>query len=113
MTLKKMLEILRNLELNTEINMHGSSIYANGGGELTLSFNTQPSRYIDNYLRRKGFIVLNCDYIYRPRERMRPPNWRIVSAIRQRWPGEPQWRLAIEYGITQSMVSKIVRGEQW
>jgi hypothetical protein len=41
-----------------------------GGGELVLSFNTQPPQSLDELLRRAGFIVCGYgEYIYRPRKR--------------------------------------------
>ncbi len=36
-----------------------------------------------------------------------------VMEIRCRWPGDRQVDLAAEFGIAQTTVSKIVRGEKW
>lgn len=67
MTLKKLLLLLQDIQLMTGISMHGSYISTTGGGELQLDFNTQPSRRMHEYLRRKGFIYWETHYIYRPR----------------------------------------------
>ena len=73
MTLKKLMKLLRIIEgayaSVAYVSMHGSQLWANGGGELVLSFNTQPPKSLDELLRRAGFIVWQGDYIYRPRKR--------------------------------------------
>lgn len=75
MTLKKLLQLLHFIEAHYagcgDIRMHGSHLWANGGGELVLLFNTQPPRSLDAALRKKGFIVYEGEYIYRPRLRRR------------------------------------------
>lgn len=73
MTLEKLLILLGHIyEEYSGISMHGSMLWANGGGELVLTFNTQPPRSLDRLLRRRGFIVVQGDYIYRPRGRAKP-----------------------------------------
>jgi hypothetical protein len=70
MTLKKLLALLSMIEAHygkVGISMHGSILWASGGCELTLTFNTHPPKDLDSLLRRKGFITLGDDYIYRPR----------------------------------------------
>lgn len=73
MTLKKLLDLLRWIEFayaeHDMIKMHGSHIWCSGGGELTISFNTQPFKELDDLLKRKGFILWQGEYIYRPRTR--------------------------------------------
>jgi hypothetical protein len=74
MTLKKLLELLRFIEERAAgegIKLHGCRIWASGG-ELTLSFNTQPREALNGYLRRAGFISWEGDYIYRPRTKVKP-----------------------------------------
>lgn len=77
MTLKKLLQLLRIIEgayANVgDVSMHGSHLWANGGGELVLSFNTQPPRSLDELLRARGFILWRGAYIYRPRIRKGKP----------------------------------------
>lgn len=73
MTLKKLLRLLTWIDgayaSVKDVSMHGSHLYATGGGELALSFNTQPPKSLDELLRRAGFIVWQGDYIYRPKPR--------------------------------------------
>lgn len=63
MTMRKMLEILNALHAWDHLK---GMIEVTGGGEIAISFNSQPDRAIDQYLRRKGFIVWEGQYIYRP-----------------------------------------------
>jgi hypothetical protein len=73
MTLKKLIAIMKWIEAAytpDEINLSGSLIWCSGGGELMITFNTQPPRDLDLFLRRRGFIVLQGEYIYRPRTRL-------------------------------------------
>lgn len=74
MTLKKLLNLLLELAALDHMNdlkFHGSHLHTTSGGELTISFNTQPSIAIHAFLRRQGFIHWEGDYIYRPRARSR------------------------------------------
>lgn len=77
MTLKKLLKLLTYIDLAygdvKDVSMHGSHLWSTGGGELAISFNTQPPESLDELLRKAGFIVWQGDYIYRPRKRTRPP----------------------------------------
>lgn len=72
MTLKKLLAILAYIDgayaSVDDVNMHGSYVTTSTGGELAISFNTQPPQSLDGYLKRKGFIVWDGLYIYRPRK---------------------------------------------
>lgn len=65
MTLRKLFEILN--ALHAWDNLKGM-IVTTGGGEIAIDFNSQPDRAIDQYLRRKGFIVepTSGRYVYRP-----------------------------------------------
>lgn len=67
MKLYKLLEILNQLKA-WRVNFHGM-IYPTGGGELALEFTSQPEHHVHDYLIDKGFVEVNCDYIYRPRTR--------------------------------------------
>jgi hypothetical protein len=82
MTLKKLLKILAYIEgayaSVQDVSMHGSHMYANSGGELTISFNTQPPQSLDELLRREGFIVWDGEYIYRPRVRTKAPTTAMI-----------------------------------
>ena len=73
MTLKKLRDLLNWIEGAYAsvggVSMHGSHIWCSGGGELSISFNTQPPQSLDKLLKRKGFNVWQNDYIYRPRTR--------------------------------------------
>jgi hypothetical protein len=60
MTLRKLFEILN--ALHAWDHMKGM-ITCTGGGELAIQFNGQPQAPIDQYLRRKGFII-NAEYLY-------------------------------------------------
>lgn len=63
MTLRKLFEILNALHAWEHLK---GAIETTGGGELAIAFNSQPNPAIDQYLRRKGFIVAESKYIYRP-----------------------------------------------
>lgn len=86
MTLKKLLKILAYIDSAyasvKDVSMHGSHLHTTGGGELAISFNTQPPQSLDELLRREGFIVWQGDYIYRPRVRTRPPTGAMIRAAR-------------------------------
>lgn len=62
-TLRKLFEILNALHAWEHLK---GSIETTSGGELAIAFNSQPNPAIDQYLRRKGFIVDKDQYIYRP-----------------------------------------------
>ena len=69
MTLHKLLRLLHAINdesSKANIKLRGSHIYCSGGGELSISFNTQPTKQLDSLLRAAGFIVWQCEYIYRP-----------------------------------------------
>lgn len=64
MTAAKMLKILERIGQDTSL--YGVTIYANGGGELTIAMQ-QPHQTTHRWLLNKGFILNDCDYVYRPR----------------------------------------------
>ena len=67
MKLSKLQDILNFLD-GCGFKFNGCSIYGNAlTGELTLELNTQPSRDVDEVLRKWGFIVNDHEYIYRPK----------------------------------------------
>ena len=80
MTLQKLLKLLSYIEGVNDVRMHGSCLYANGGGELTLAFNTQLPQSLDKMLRNAGFIVEDGEYIYRPPIRNRPPTVAMIRS---------------------------------
>jgi hypothetical protein len=84
MTLKKLLKLLSIINSAyasvKDVNMHGSQLWANGSGELVLSFNTQPPQSFDRYLRAAGFVVWQGDYIYRPKIRTRAPTLAMIRS---------------------------------
>ena len=65
MRLYKLLEILQQLKV-WGVNFHGM-IYPTGGGEIALEFQGQLEHHVHDYLLDKGFVDVDCDYIYRPR----------------------------------------------
>jgi hypothetical protein len=68
MTLGKMYEILSWLTNSGNFSKNNKWIITSTyGGELALCPSSQPDKYTDEYLRKRGFIVSNGDYIYRPR----------------------------------------------
>ncbi len=66
MTLAKLLRVLEMLEA-----LHGhlpsGNIDCTGGGELRISFRSQPNLKVHEYMLRQGFITNDSDYIYRPK----------------------------------------------
>jgi hypothetical protein len=72
MTLKKLLSILRYIEgayaSVGDVNMHGSLLGATAGSELCIYFSSQPPRSLHTYLKARGFIEWQGDYIYRQRK---------------------------------------------
>ncbi len=66
MTLKKLLALLEWIRNAEGINLRGSFLQTTGGGELAISFNTQPPRSLHDVLMRRGFILWEGEYIYRP-----------------------------------------------
>lgn len=65
MTLRKLFEILN--ALHAWDHLKGFAV-TSAGGELAIDFNSQPARPVDEYLKRKGFIVEPGlgKYVYRP-----------------------------------------------
>jgi hypothetical protein len=64
MTFKKMRDIMQMMELQ---GIHGD-VDCSGGGELRFTVTGQPSRDMDYWMRRRGFIINEPgEYIYRPR----------------------------------------------
>jgi hypothetical protein len=65
MTLRKLFEILNALHAWDH---HKGMVECTSGGELAIQFNAQPEHAVDQYLRRKGFIVEpgTGRYVYRP-----------------------------------------------
>lgn len=65
MTMRKMFELLNALHAWDHLK---GMIEITSGGEIAIQFNAQPERPVDQYLRRKGFIVEPDTerYIYRP-----------------------------------------------
>lgn len=65
MTFAKMLRVLEEIErLNGYL--PSGSIGVSAGGELRFEFRSQPTKNVNDYLIRKGFVPVDGDYIYRP-----------------------------------------------
>ncbi len=65
MTIGKLLQILTDL---SHWGVSGKSMLSHtSGGELCLQLVAQPDPSVHDYLERKGFVLVDGDYIYRPR----------------------------------------------
>ena len=64
MTGAKLFKILE--RIGQDASLYGVTVYANGGGELTIAMQ-QPHQEMHRWLLNKGFILNDCDYVYRPR----------------------------------------------
>lgn len=65
MTFAKMLRILESLEAMTG-HLPAGTIGCSGGGEITFEFKAQLSQEAHEYLKKKGFVDVDCIYYYRP-----------------------------------------------
>lgn len=72
MTLQKMLRVLEYLaKQNDGIAPHG--FISAAAGEISIVFTSQPEKYVDDYMRQRGFIYISeipysvGAYVYRPR----------------------------------------------
>lgn len=68
MTLNKLITVLDIINGCGDINLLGSHMWATGGGELSILFNTQPPKSLHDFLKQRGFIEWQGEYIYRPRK---------------------------------------------